>query len=720
MELHQLLKGKKSSGKWSIFVKPNFFFMRKIYLLFISLISVSVTAQDNHCATDVVMKRIYDKNPGLKISRDARFQSQRSSAQRPQPSATYIIPIVFHVLHVNGPENISDAQVKDGLRILNRDFARQNPDTTEIIPVFKNIADSTKIQFELATKDPLGNCTNGIVHHYDTDTDWDDTSPTLFSHTWDPTKYLNVYLVRTITLTGGFGASGYTYFPGTFSPGDSYDAIVVLNNYFGSIGTGSSFLSRVLTHEAGHWLDLNHVFGGSNNAGVDCSGDDFINDTPPTPGYLNCPNPAIPSQYQLCTPGVSENFQNYMDYSYCCRMFTSEQGQHMQFALQNTAGGRNNLWTNANLIATGILNPSSACIPVADFKYSRSKTCVSSPVVFKDASWNGQPTSYSWSFPGGSPAVSTASAPVVTYALPGVYSVSYTVSNTAGTSAPVTKSNIINVTSPIAVFTNYWSEGFENLSALNTNWTLQSSSGASKWEQSADAAYTGTYSAKINPANNTRKTVTSMISPAINMGTNPGPVLTFKVATAEVTTNHVNSLKVYLSVDCGNTWGAIYSKAGQSLVTSSSAASNFVPQKSEWRTETILLPQALSASYVNFKFEYTRDTIPAANTIYIDDINITGPTSIEQNRLKIQNLNVYPVPSKGALTVSFQLTEPRKITFSVCDITGRIMEEFTETQFESGEQKHIINSGGALPKGIYFLKIEIDKASSTRKIIVGE
>lgn len=692
--------------------------MRKIYLLVSILSSVLIYSQDNHCATDVVMRKIYEKNPAIKIKRDQRFELQRTIAQRPQPNATYIIPIVFHVLHVNGPENISDAQVKDGLRILNRDFAKQNPDTTEIIQAFKNLADSMKIQFALATKDPLGNCTNGIVHHYDTDTDWDDTSPTLFSHTWDPTKYLNVYLVRTITLTGGFGASGYTYFPGTFSPGDSYDAIVVLNNYFGTIGTGSNFLSRVLTHEVGHWLDLNHVFGGTNSAGVDCNGDDFINDTPPTPGYLNCPNPAVPSQYQQCTPGISENFQNYMDYSYCCRMFTTDQGQHMQLALQNTAGGRNNLWTNANHLFSGLANPSSACVPVADFKYSRAKACVASPVVFKDASWNGQPTSYSWYFPGGSPAVSTTSAPVITYALPGVYSVSYTVSNTAGTSAPITKSNIITITNSIASYTNIWSEGFENLSSLNSNWSLQSSSGASKWEQSADASFTGTYSAKIFPANNTRKMITSMISPAVNMGTNPGPVFTFKVAAAEVTTNHVNALKVFMSTDCGNTWNSIYSKSGQTLVTSNSSAPNFVPVKSEWRTETVVLSQAVSASYVNFKFEYTRDTIPGANAIYIDDINISGPTSIAANKLVVHNLSVYPVPSNGEVRVTFSLSEAKKIKFLVYDISGRVLEESPETSYSSGENSLTINSGSKLRKGIYFLKMETAAGIYSQKIII--
>jgi len=665
------------------------------------------------------MKKVYEKNPALKSRKQQQNEARRNLNQRPAAYATYIIPIVFHVLHIGGPENISDAQVKDGLRILNRDFAKQNPDTTEIIAVFKNLADSAKIQFALATKDPLGNCTNGIVHHYDTDTDWDENSATLFSYTWNPTKYLNVYLVRTITLNGGFGAAGYTYLPGSWPSGDNFDAVVVLNNYFGGIGTGSNFLSRVLTHEVGHWLDLNHVFGGSNSAGVDCTGDDFINDTPPTPGYLNCPNASLPSQYQLCTAGVSENFQNYMDYSYCVRMFTKNQATHMQQTLQSSISGRNNLGTNANLLVTGVLNPTAPCAPVADFKYTKSKTCAGTAVVFTDVSWNGTPTSYNWTFTGGTPATSTSSAPAVTYANPGLYSVWYSTSNSAGTSVGITKSNIITVTNNTAQYNSFWTEGFENLPSLNADWTIVTSSGSAKWEQSASASYNGVYSAQIAPANNTRKTVTAMISPAVSMVTNPSPSLSFKVATAEVTTNHVNTLKVYSSSDCGQTWNVVYAKSGQALVTSNSNGSNFIPQKSEWRTEIVNLQQLTSASYVNFKFEYTRDTIPGANNIFIDDINLGGPVGINENTVEpLQNLAVYPVPSKGKITVSFFLSTSQRVKFSVCDISGRKLEEAFEYQFEAGSQAQTLNLEQKLPEGIYFLKVEMDKGLHVRKIIV--
>ncbi len=693
--------------------------MKRLFtIISIVFASFPLLSQDMHCATDRIMQKIYDQNPQLrarKMEEDKRTQALQNKPS--STSATYVIPVVFHILHLDGPENISDEQVKDAVRILNRDYARKNSDTTEIIPAFKNLADSMKIQFVLATKDPQGNCTNGIKHYYDPDTDWDENSQTLYSHTWDPTKYMNVYVVRRIILSSGFGAAGYTYFPGTWATGDQHDAIVVLNNYFGSIGTGSNFLSRVLTHEVGHWLDLYHVFGATNGAGVDCSGDDFVNDTPPTPGYLNCPNPAAPSQYQICTPGVSENFQNYMDYSYCCRMFTQGQGQRMQLALQNPIVGRDNLVSNANLIATGVINPNGDCVPIADFKYSRTKTCVGTAVTFTDASWNGQPTGYSWTFSGGTPSSSTASVVTVVYNLPGSYSVIHSSSNLAGSSTPIAKSNVIQVTTASPQYTAPWSEGFENLTQLNANWITYSSSGSTKWEQSSDASALGSYSAKLNATDNTRKNLTTLISPRIS--TSGGPLaLSFDLAAAEITSNHVNNLKAFLSIDCGDTWTLVYDKTGQNLVTSPSHSTTFIPKPIDWRQEVTVLSSAFVSKTVMVKFEYKRDTIPGASNVFIDNINIFPYSSLEELKENVANIQIYPVPSKGELTLNVFVKQKSTWRVSLKDILGRELEVLEASDVEAGMQTRTYSLNEKYPEGVYFLNLQAGGQNYTRKIIL--
>lgn len=671
---------------------------------------------DLRCGTDVVMKTFYSQHPGAE-ARQKALRMEAAQTQNRILNASYTIPVVFHILHINGPENISDAQVRDAMTILNIDYAKKNADTVFIIPEFKAIADSTKIQFALATKDPSGNCTNGIIHYADVNTDWDDTSPNIYQYTWDPTKYMNVYVVKTITLSSGFSAAGYAYFPGSLPAGHPRDGIVLLNNYLGSVGTASSYLSRVLTHEAGHWLGLPHVFG-SQGTGINCSGinaDDFIADTPPTMGFTSCPDLSDPSSYQICTPGQSENFQNFMDYSYCTHMFTQMQAGSMQSTLQSGVSGRSNLSSNANLMATGIINPNTTCVPVADFKYNRSKTCVGVPVNFTDASNNAQATSYSWSFPGGTPSTSSQASPSVVYTTPGVYSVSYSSGTTAGSSAPITKSSLIKVVANTANHTAPFSEGFESLSLPGNNWDVGSSNGSITWEQSFDASYSGSFSAKLPSLGHTRLASTFMTSPVFDLGTLSSPKLTFRLATADLNPAHINTLKVLASTDCESTWTELYSKTGAALATTTSAMDPFIPASlSQWRNETVSLSQVQGSPHVSFKFLYKRDSIPGASNVFVDDINISGTVGLAS--LQEETLyELFPNPATETVTLRFESNAGLKL--SITDVLGqttRLGDEIIQT----GTYTFAVGKQTSYLPGIYFITVQNGDRTSTKKLIV--
>jgi PKD repeat protein len=82
--------------------------------------------------------------------------------------------------------------------------------------------------------------------------------------------------------------------------------------------------------------------------------------------------------------------------------------------------------------------------PVADFTASSTSIQAGQSVTFTDTSTNG-PTSWSWSFPGGTPSTSTAQNPTVTYNTVGVYSVTLTATNAFGSDNEV-KTNHITVT----------------------------------------------------------------------------------------------------------------------------------------------------------------------------------------------------------------------------------------------------------------------------------
>src|SRR6202007_3206756 len=130
-----------------------------------------------------------------------------------------------------------------------------------IIPQFKGIAADLEIEFRLAQKDPAGNCTNGITRHASTETYSGSQKVKDIVH-WDPTKYLNVYVVQNAA-----GLAGHCVWPGDADTIPQWDGVVLGYNYVGSIGQSNPTQSVVLSHEIGHYFNLQHTWGGNNVPG---------------------------------------------------------------------------------------------------------------------------------------------------------------------------------------------------------------------------------------------------------------------------------------------------------------------------------------------------------------------------------------------------------------------------------------------------------------------
>lgn len=252
---------------------------------------ITFAQSEKHCGSTKVEQVLKATNPEL-IEKEANYNkllAQEIENKKQQKSSqssetVYRIPIVFHIIHQNGSENISDAQILDQVDILNEDFAKLNADTSLIIgnTPFDTLSVDMKIEFRLARIDPDGNCTNGIDRIYSHKTN--DANDASKLNPWPRNKYLNVWVVKSI---GDEGVAGYAYFPSSVDPSPNIDGIIILHNYIGSIGTGTSGLSRALTHEVGHYLSLYHPWGGTNDPEVAC-GDDAVDDTPMTKGHMSC------------------------------------------------------------------------------------------------------------------------------------------------------------------------------------------------------------------------------------------------------------------------------------------------------------------------------------------------------------------------------------------------------------------------------------------------
>jgi PKD repeat protein len=264
--------------------------MRKSLLtLGLGLLTTLTAMAQYRCGTDLMNNRERSRNPFLVQAQDNYERLMREEMiewrtnRDGEPEAVLVIPMVFHILHLDGPENISDEQIYDQMEILNRDYNKLNADTIVVVSGFDTIVANVKLEFRLATKDFLGNCTNGIERIRSIETLVGDNGSKL--NQWPRERYLNVWTVANMEN----GVAGYSQYPSSVIDGQSAlaDGVIIRHNYIGSIGTGSDFASRALTHEVGHYLDLAHPWGSTNDPGVEC-GDDGVSDTPVTEGSDNC------------------------------------------------------------------------------------------------------------------------------------------------------------------------------------------------------------------------------------------------------------------------------------------------------------------------------------------------------------------------------------------------------------------------------------------------
>lgn len=269
-----------------------------------------------------------------------------SLRQQPLPDVVRI-PVVVHVVGARPEHEVSDQQVREQVHILTRDFRAQNDDVGNVPEAFRGLVADARIEFALATRDPAGRPTSGIVRKRTSVERFPQTPPpsplqlTTYvarelmlgetgSVAWPAESYLNIWVCNMDRRPLGFAA-----FPGSPS---WRDGVVIDHTCFGASGTARPDfdLGRTATHEVGHWLDLLHIWGDDETL---CTQSDNVDDTPNQAG-ANGGRPTYPSVTCNNAPH-GDLFMNYMDYvddAAMC-MFTRGQVSRMHAALQGRRSG---------------------------------------------------------------------------------------------------------------------------------------------------------------------------------------------------------------------------------------------------------------------------------------------------------------------------------------------------------------------------------------------
>jgi len=703
--------------------------MKRINFLFIASVlsfGVAFAQSSEPCGTDVIKSRLLQSNPPLHQKKQqfeegvANYINSNSGAERSGPR---IIPTVFHIMHKNGPENISKEQVLDALRVINEDFRRTNTDSVNTRAVFKPAAADCNIEFRLATIDPQGNCTDGITRTvfpltYNANDNAKDASQSGID-AWPTNKYFNIWVVGNIDI-GNPGVIGYAYYP-YWGMWDVYGT-VISNTWTGTIGTAFGKNGRTLTHEVGHCFGLAHTF--DDGCGNNCTNSgDNVCDTPPSPNPTYgcntiqnlCSNDMVgPSFYATDVP---DQIENYMSYDACQNMFTKGQKLRMEAAFAQVAQ-IDNLSSAANLLATGVTNPVNpgTCALVTDFTTDKYVVCLGSTIQLNSIVQNGNASSYSWQITGPENFSSADPAPAVTFSQPGIYSVQLTASNTSGNYTK-TKNNFILILDTIGINSTEFYDGFDNAPVTNNKWFLQNDSWGNGFAEKNNIGYSQNTSIWINNFANQLPGRYQIISPAYDISDINDPKINFKVAYARRSSEDNEILRVWLSNDCGSSWQLRFAKSKDAIASANMISSPFIPGQGQWNSFTMVVPPSMVGSK-NLRLKFMFDS-NGGNNLYIDDINISAVASVEEAEGALNSLNIYPNPASDILKIDLESNKNTTISFKITDLSGRIiLNEDTKEIFAGSNTLSVNLSSQSIANGIYIFTLNNGAKNYAKKIAI--
>lgn len=565
--------------------------MRKIITILFFIVPALIFAQER-CGTEIYTNYLKENYPEYRFSREkVNTETANWIANNPNYHSKSIItiPVVVHVVWNTNQENISNNQIFSQIDVLNDDYRRGNIDAINTPSIWQGIAADCEIEFCLATIDPNGNPTTGITRTQTSQTSFSMNGDDMKSSSsggidsWSTNQYLNIWVCD---LSGGI--LGYATLPSAGS--NPNDGVVISYEYFGTLGTVQApyHKGRTTTHEVGHWLNLEHVWGSFGNCG-----NDYVSDTPKQEEEnYSCPSfPANINACQTANPN-GDMFMNYMDYTNdaCMNLFTEGQKTRMIAAINQY---------RPNLLSHNLCGGPP---PIASWN------CVNGNCI-DPGNGSGVYTNYNM-----------CNSQCTCIGLPPPY-----VSENFQTSILPTDWSIVNP------------DG-------NQTWEITTSAGynssSSIYINNADYSANGEYDDLILPVLDLTpiSNINLQFDYAYSLWTDPSAAQVWS-----------DTLQIWISTDCGSNWQKIWEKSGVNLVTTTPVFNGFSwtpSNNTDWQSENINLSTYTGNIDFVIKFRNINDY---ENNLFLDNINITSSTKVIE---EYTSSTIYPNPVNSHIFIS--------------------------------------------------------------------
>ena len=362
--------------------------------------------------------------------------------------------------------------------------------------------------------------------------------------------------------------------------------------------------------------------------------------------------------------------------------------------------------------------------PIVNFMASRTVINTGNSIAFADLSTN-TPTTYTWSFTGGTPATSSVqNPPAVQYAAAGCYAVTLTAANASGSNS-TTKTCYINVTSGTIVNTcdsalnikptdtlTYYTLGTKigYLSGTNDHFAKSfaeyyATPPTSGYNITAVKVYFGKIQA--NAANTsidfniwsdasgkpgtvlaTKSIPTATLATAL--GGKAGIIMTYFDNPVKVTGPYYAGIQIVASGNPCDTIAVITSKIGEAAVNTA------------W--------QSLGLGWFSYQ---TAFTVKMAN--YISPRFCKQSITGIDEEMDADAINVYPNPSAGEINVQLPQGYNKEIQISVYNLIGELITSATKTDIQSGLIKFNLSSQN---QGVYLVESRTADGLSVKKVVL--
>ena len=306
--------------------------------------------------------------------------------------------------------------------------------------------------------------------------------------------------------------------------------------------------------------------------------------------------------------------------------------------------------------------------------------------------------------------------PVVQFNEDGLYDITLVVTNTAGDNS-VTKEEFVSVGGMMPPFT----ESFDEVDAIN-DWEIVNNDNRKTWEAfdiNGNTAMRVNHRDYLVPPGDRDQ----LISPTLDFTEMDEVFLHFKHAYSRYYTSMSDSLIVYISDDCGETWTRIF-EGGEDgsgvFATAEPATQDFIPEtEGEWcgsgygsDCNDIDISEYAGMKNIKVMFEtYNYYN----NNIYIDDVIINNSIATDIKRPEQSNISiaVFPNPARERATVVLTGVE-EEVEIILSTLGGKEILRKSSAFGNRSEQLNLQN----LPDGVYFVRIIGESIHENKKLII--